>query len=77
MVRLGSSVRAAVTRRRNLGPAEANIMVVAGALLLTVVLLAVFFPAFVIIPVAVFSAWLAISFFVQAYRLRYPKRKRQ
>ncbi|MGH9396391.1 MAG: phospholipase D-like domain-containing protein [Terriglobia bacterium] len=72
---LGSTVGAAMTRRRLLGPAEWTIMVYAGLLLLGLAAVAVLWPRVIAIPLAVFGVWLAVSLLIQAYKLR-SKRNR-
>jgi len=69
-VGLGSAVSAAITNHRTLGPAEARIMVVGGAILLVLTALALALPRVVTIPVAVISLWVAVTLFVRAWRLR-------
>jgi len=69
-VGLGSAVSAAITNHRTLGPAEARIMVVGGAILLVLTTLALALPRVVTIPVAVISLWVAVTLFVRAWRLR-------
>jgi cardiolipin synthase len=69
-VGLGSAVSAAITNHRTLGPAEARIMVVGGAILLVLTILALALPRVVTIPIAVISLWVAVTLFVRAWRLR-------
>jgi cardiolipin synthase len=76
VVRLGSSVSAAVTNRRPLGPAEANVMAVAALMLITVALLAVYVPKAITIPVVILCSWIALGLLVQACKLRFKRRDR-
>ena len=72
---IGSTVGAAITSPRMLGPTEAPIMVTAGFALLCVFIVAALWPLAVSIPVAVLSAWAALTLFIKAVRLRFPRRK--
>ncbi|MDX2043688.1 MAG: phospholipase D-like domain-containing protein [Acidobacteriota bacterium] len=68
-VRIGHAVTAAIANRRLLSPAEARIMFSAGLLLLLFSVVAVFWPRWISIPLAVFATWLAISLFIKAVQL--------
>ena len=72
---LGSTVGAAITRHRLLGPAEWTIMVYAGLLLLGLATVAALWPRAIAIPLAVLGLWLGGSVLIQAYKLR-SKRNR-
>jgi cardiolipin synthase len=71
---IGSTVGAAVTSHRLLGPAEAPIMVAAAFALLCVFVLAVLWPLAVSVPVAIVGGWGALALFIKALRLRFPRR---
>lgn len=75
-VRIGNAVSAAITNRRLLGPAEARIMLSGGFLLFLFSVIAVFWPRWISIPLAVFATWLAVSLFVKAFQL-YREGKRE
>jgi len=81
VLRLGQSVGAAVTNRRELGPAEAVIMVWGAAFVAilseVVAVLAVIWPWAVAVPVAVVGLWTAVSLVVRAYHLRTRKGRRR
>jgi cardiolipin synthase len=66
---IGSAVKAAVTRSRLLGPAEARIVGFAGAVLLALSLIAIKWPRVVAFPLGFVGAWTAVALFVRAYRL--------
>lgn len=66
---IGSAVRAAVTNRRVLGPAEALIMAFSGGGLLLLSLAAMKWPRGFIYPLATIGAWTALALFIRAYRL--------
>jgi cardiolipin synthase len=72
---IGSTVGAAITNHRLLGPAEARVMIVAGILGLAFTTAFLLWPRWVTIPLGIFSGWLAISFFLKAYKLRSKKRE--
>jgi cardiolipin synthase len=72
---IGSAVGAAITNHRLLGPAEARVMIVAGILGLAFTIAFLLWPRWVTIPLGIFSGWLAISFFIKAYKLRRKKRE--
>ncbi|HEY8458731.1 MAG TPA: phospholipase D-like domain-containing protein [Blastocatellia bacterium] len=69
-IQIGRTVGAAITNRRALGPAEARIMGIAGALLVAASIIAVLWPRVVSIPLAVIGVWVAVSAFIRAFRLR-------
>ena len=70
---IGSTVGAAITNHRLLGPAEAKVMTVAGILGLAFTIAFVLLHRWVTIPLAILSGWLAISFLIRAYKLRKKK----
>lgn len=69
-VGLGSTVSAALTNHRTLGPAEARIMAAGGAILLALAVVSVAFPRVVTVPFALLGLWVAVTLFVRAWRLR-------
>jgi len=75
VLRLGKAVGAAVTSSRVLGPAEASVMLSGGLTLLGLVAFAVFLPRVVAGVLAFLAAWMALSLLVQAWRLRFPRKK--
>jgi cardiolipin synthase A/B len=68
-ISVGSAVRAAITNRRVLGPAEARIMAFSGGALLLLSLAAVKWPRGFIYPLAFFGVWTALALFIRSYRL--------
>jgi cardiolipin synthase len=64
-----SAVKAAITNRRLLGPAEARLMCLAGVVLLALSLVAVKWPRFVTVPLAVVGFWSALALLVRSWRL--------
>jgi cardiolipin synthase len=69
-LRVGATIGAAISRRRTLEPAEARVAALAGVLLLAVSMVAILWPVVLALPLAVLSGWVAISLFVQGWRLR-------
>lgn len=72
---MGKVVGAAVTRSRLLGPAEASLMLSGGLTLLGIVVVAILFPRVVAGVLALVAAWIALTLLVQAWRLRFAKKK--
>ena len=69
-VGLGSTVTAAITNHRALGPAEATVMAGGGVLLLLLAIASIVIPHLVTIPLAVLACWVAVTLLVRAGRLR-------
>jgi cardiolipin synthase len=69
-LRIANSIGAAITSQRVLGPAEAKIMGMTGALLLAIAVIAGIWPRVVAIPIALVTGWIAVTFLVKAWRLR-------
>jgi cardiolipin synthase A/B len=68
-IRLGSSVGAAFTNHRVLGPAEAKIMILASLLLSVLSVISLIWPKVISIPLSLIGIWLAISLAIRAYKL--------
>jgi len=66
---IGSAVKAAITNRRLLGPAEARLMCLAGVVLLALSLVAFKWPRSVAYPLAFVGAWSALALLIRAWRL--------
>jgi cardiolipin synthase len=69
VIGVGSTVGAAITNRRVLGPAEARIMAYAASLLLLLSIVAVKWPRGITYPLAFFGTWIALALFIRAYKL--------
>jgi cardiolipin synthase A/B len=72
-VRIGNTVAAAVTNRRVLESVEANIALIAGAILAAIAALAFKYPRGIAYPLGVFAAWLAAAILyrgIELYRHR-------
>ena len=74
-VGLGSTVTAAITNHRALGPAESNVMAGGGVLLLVLALVCIVLPRLVTVPLALLAAWVATTLLVRAGRLRMARPK--
>ena len=68
-VRIGNTVTAAITNRRVLEPVEAHIALIAGAALLLLAALAVFFPRGFSYPLAAIVVWLALALLYRGFML--------
>jgi cardiolipin synthase A/B len=68
-IRIGSTLGAAITGHRILGPAEARITAAGGLLLLLLALIGIFAPRVLSLPLAVVFGWLAVSFLIRTCRL--------
>jgi len=69
MMRLGRTVGAAITGRRELGSAEAVIMFWGAVLLALHAVVLILWPRILALPLAVLSAWLALSLLIHAIKL--------
>jgi cardiolipin synthase len=72
-VRVGNTVAAAVTNKRVLESVEANIALIAGAILAVIAVLAFRYPRGIAYPIGVFAAWLAAAILyrgIELYRNR-------
>ncbi|MBI4460739.1 MAG: cardiolipin synthase B [Acidobacteria bacterium] len=76
VIRLSHSLGAALSNRRELGPAEAVIILWGAALLAFLAAIAFFWPRSVAFPLAILCLWTAVSLAVRAFKLRFPRRKR-
>jgi cardiolipin synthase len=76
VMRLGRTVGAAISGRRELGPAEAVIMLWGAALLAVTAAVLILWPKVFAIPLAVLSIWLALSLLLQAINLWRKRRKK-
>jgi cardiolipin synthase A/B len=68
-LRIGRAVGAALTNRRLLGAAEAQVMAIAGVAVLAVAVVAALWPPVVAYPLAAITGWLAIGLFTRARTL--------
>jgi len=75
-LRLGRTVRAALTEQRVLEPAEAQVLVLVGTLLIVLAVLALAWPMLVAAPLCVILLWVASALLARAYGLRRIRRAR-
>ncbi len=68
-IRVGNTVGAAITSRIELGAAEAKVMVLGGATLLGLTVLALLEPLLMVVPFSLIAGWIGISLLIKAYRL--------
>ncbi|HXG17766.1 MAG TPA: phospholipase D-like domain-containing protein [Methylomirabilota bacterium] len=66
---LGNAVGAALTNRRELGPAEAKLMASGGLVLLVLAVIALLWPRLLTAPLALLGLWIAAGLLHRAYRL--------
>jgi cardiolipin synthase len=74
VMRVSNTLGAAITSRRALGPAEMTVMVSMAAILLALAVVGILWPLAVIVPLALFNAWVAVSLLIRAYRLYRARR---
>jgi cardiolipin synthase len=67
---VGAAVGAALTNRRVLEPAEANLLVTVALVLLVVAVVALLWPPALALPIALIAGWLGIVMLLKARRLR-------
>ena len=70
MLGVGRTVGAAITNHRALGPAESRVMAGAGAVLLALTGVVLYWPRALSVPLSVLFAWVAVSLLVNAAKLR-------
>ena len=75
-VSVGAVVRAALTSRRTLGPAEASLLGTAAAILIAFAAIAVMWPEVLAYPIALIAAWAGIVMLMRARRLWRERRRR-
>ena len=75
VLRVGKVVGAAVINSRVLGPAEASLMLTGSLVLAALVAVAILFPRAVAGVLAVLGALVALTLLVQAWRLRFRRKK--
>jgi cardiolipin synthase len=73
VIAFGSTIGAAMTSRQVLGPAEAPIMLTAALVLLALTVIAVIFPVFISVLIAVVAGWTGMTLLIKAFRLHFRK----
>jgi cardiolipin synthase len=66
---VGAAVGAALTRRRVLGPADANVLAIAAVVLIAVAVVGVVWPWVLAIPLAALAGWIGVVMGLRALRL--------
>ena len=66
---VGSTIGAAITNRRPLGPAEARVLASSGAILAVFTAAIVWWPKVAAFPLAIVCAWIALSLILAAWKL--------
>ena len=74
-VRIGNAIGAVLADRRALGPAEARLAAITGALLLGFSVLFAAFPLALALPLIVLGAWGGLSLLYRAWELRFGRTK--
>ena len=69
---IGNTVGAALTNRRAVGRAEAGVLAGAGVILLTLAILAFFFPRLIAVPITLLALLVGGGLLVRAWQLRRP-----
>jgi cardiolipin synthase A/B len=72
---VGAAVGAALTSRRTLGPAEANLLGVVAVILIAVAALGVLWPPALAYPIALIAVWIGIVMLIRARRLWRERRR--
>jgi cardiolipin synthase len=74
-IRIGSTMGAAMTNHRVLGPTEAKIMVAAGVFILALCSVLVLWPRLTGIILAILGTWVGVSLLIRGYRLFMSRRR--
>jgi cardiolipin synthase A/B len=67
---IGSTLGAAISNHRTLGPAEAKVLGLTGSLLLVIVAIAVLWPWIALLPGVIAGVWIGIAAIVKAFHMR-------
>ena len=76
-LRFSTTLGAAITNSRILGPAEARITALAAVLLLALAVIGFFAPRGLSIPLALLFAWLAVSLLIRTYKLLHALKRKE
>jgi len=66
---IGNAIGAAITGRRELGPAEGRVLAVCGGMLLVLSMVVAYWPRALAVPVSIASLWMALALLWRARRL--------
>jgi len=69
---VGSTIGAAITNRRLLGPAEARVLATSGVMLFLCAATILWWPKVAAVPLAIAAVWIALSLIVKAWKLHRP-----
>ena len=69
-IRMGNTVSAALGGHRVLRPAEASLLLGAGAALVAAAAVTIFFPWILVVPFAIAAVWIGITLIVNGVKLR-------
>ena len=69
-LRIGNTVGAAISNRRELGPAETSTLVLVSAVTLVLVVVSLLWPMVVAVPLSLLGLWIAVSLLVRTVVLR-------
>jgi len=73
-LRIGRAVSAALSDQRVLARTDSRLVGVAGVLLLAIVVLGVFWPLVIVVPVSVVLLWMGAALLIRAVSLRHERR---
>jgi cardiolipin synthase len=74
---VGSTIGAAITNRRLLGPAEARVLATSGVMLVVCAGTILWWPKVAAIPLAIATVWIALSLMVKAWKIHRNDRLRR
>jgi cardiolipin synthase len=73
---VGSTIGAAITNRRLLGPAEARVLATSGVMMVVCAAAILWWPKAAAFPLAAAAIWIALSLIVKAWKLHRADRRR-
>jgi cardiolipin synthase len=76
-ISVGSTIGAAITNRRLLGPAESRVLAGSGAILVAVAAAILWWPKVAAVPMAAAAIWIALSLILKAWKLHRAGRRRK
>jgi cardiolipin synthase len=74
---VGSTIGAAITNRRLLGPAEARVLATSGVMLVVCAGIILWWPRAAAVPLATATVWIALSLIVKAWKIHRNDRLRR
>jgi cardiolipin synthase len=76
-ISVGSTIGAAITNRRLLGPAESRVLAASGAILIAVAATILWWPKVAAVPMAAAAIWIALSLILKSWKLYRAGRRRR